>query len=95
MHDKFSELLPLDTASQEVKDMADGMQREVSRRAVIGSGWSGGCLHRLAHHRLPASSSVVFSSTAAACSATGTGRATFQTLVSASRTQSVSRSPTR
>lgn len=36
MHDKFSELLPLDRAPSEVKDMADEMQREVSRRAVIG-----------------------------------------------------------
>lgn len=95
MQEKFSELLPLDQASQEVKDMADGMQSEVSRRAVIGSGWSGGCLRRLAHLRLPVSSSVVLSSTAAACSVTRTGRTTFQNPVCASRTQSVSGSPTR
>lgn len=37
LHDKFSELLPLDQATQDVKDMADEMQREVRRRAVIGS----------------------------------------------------------
>lgn len=94
MHDTFSEMLPLDQASQDVKDMAGEMQRQVSRRAVIGSGWSGGCLLRLAHLRLPASSSVVFSSTAAACSVTRTGRAMFQNPVCASRTQQ-SVSPTR